>query len=138
VPIKGKTSQSAVTKEHVLDWINRDGRPLVSQLIDYVNAEAIPPTLTRIPPSTVSPTLSIDWKRYRSYLHRLNGDLTAVTFTVPDNCGDYRLVVHQIGAFVIAGWPANVIWRGGVAPGFADAVTYVPFYFDGTFWHGVD
>lgn len=136
MPIKGKTRQGAVSAKGELEWINREGRPLVSQLTDHVNAEAIPPTLTRIPPSTVSPALAIDFQRYRSFLHRLNGDLTEVTFTVPDNSGDYRLVVTQEGAFTITGWPSNVIWPGGTAPTFTETLTYVHFYFDGTQWFG--
>lgn len=104
--------QADVQGGGLIEWANREARPVIRRVRDVLNAILVAPK-SQAPSSN---EIAIDWRAKRSVHVTLDASVTLVSFIDPADCGDYWLLITQTAAFTVAGWPSNVAFAGGVEP----------------------
>jgi hypothetical protein len=127
----------AIEERELLPALNQEVVPLLASIREKLNSQLHLPAA-----GTTSGfgTLVVDFSASRRVTVELGENVAGVTLTAPQDGGEYFLLVKQLGAFTITGWPSNVKWFGGgtapVITATAERYDLIAFYFDGTSYFG--
>lgn len=135
MPIEQSLRDRALTKDDMLDGLNREVVPVLRSVRAKMNLVIGVPFIT----SSSAGTLTLDWTKNRHYAVTLTENITSVTFVNPADAGaDYCVRFDQTGAFTVTGWPGSVRFLRSVVPtvtAIAGSSDQFQFFYDGSdYW----
>lgn len=137
--VKAQLRTRSVSKEDVIETLNREALPVLSGVRELVNRLAAGTEVS----SSSGSALTLDWSRAHYQSVTLTANCAFTFLPTADTVAAALLVLRVIqdgtGGWAPT-WPTSVLWPAGSAPTItvgAGAIDLIVFYTDGTYFYGV-
>jgi hypothetical protein len=109
-------SDRQLTQQTIIGAVQREVQPVVKALLRAVNS-LIDDRHAVTTVAVAAGALHINAADGEVHVVELTQDVTSVELvTPPADAATVVVMVHQQGAFTVAGWPVTVLWQGGAPP----------------------